>query len=390
MRPTIIRSTIVLTAAAVLLPLGFSTGGAQLKSGTSPAIAASAAAFTVGIWGDGGPALADEQDKPDQQMYKDGYNLILEEQWFPARKKFAELLQKYPSTGYADDAKYWSAYALMHTDLKKALAAYKEFVAKHPKSSYYSDAVADMANVQAQIEAQRATLQSLRNSLDTLRFAIPTPAPGALAVPDMREFKVNMRHLRWNMRGMGRNLGHLWVPGFRGHVSEDSLDEATRLKLDALAALGEGKEDEKGFQTLKEVALDRQAPLALRLEALDQLQEFTKFDAAGVYVEAAKGDTSEQVQSAAIEFLRRSVKDRNKAVESLSSLFGALPRSRADQRAMIVYEIADVGNDRAVDFLSNVARNDKDYELRSDAVYYLGNIGGDKARAALYEILKSK
>jgi HEAT repeat protein len=57
---------------------------------------------------------------------------------------------------------------------------------------------------------------------------------------------------------------------------------------------------------------------------------------------------------------------------------------------MIVYEVADVGNDRAVEFLLRVAKSDADYNLRSDAVYYLGNIGGDKARTALYEILKSK
>ena len=49
-----------------------------------------------------------------------------------------------------------------------------------------------------------------------------------------------------------------------------------------------------------------------------------------------------------------------------------------------------MGNDKAVDFLKNVAMSDEDFDLRRDAVYYLGNIGGEKARSALYEILKSK
>jgi HEAT repeat protein len=43
-----------------------------------------------------------------------------------------------------------------------------------------------------------------------------------------------------------------------------------------------------------------------------------------------------------------------------------------------------------VDFLTTIALRHDDYELRRDAVYYLGNIGGEKARAALYEILRGK
>jgi hypothetical protein len=30
----------------------------------------------------------------------------------------------------------------------------------------------------------------------------------------------------------------------------------------------------------------------------------------------------------------------------------------------------------------------EDYDLRRDAVYYLGSIGGENARSALYDILK--
>jgi len=67
-----------------------------------------------------------------------------------------------------------------------------------------------------------------------------------------------------------------------------------------------------------------------------------------------------------------------------------LPAEKKDQRETIFYTIADIGNDKAVDFLINVARDNKDYELRSQAIYYLGNIGGEKARVALYDILKDK
>lgn len=67
-----------------------------------------------------------------------------------------------------------------------------------------------------------------------------------------------------------------------------------------------------------------------------------------------------------------------------------LPERRKYQRQIIFYNIAEIGNDKAIDFLANVARINKDYELRRDAIYYLGSIGSEKARSILYEILKSK
>jgi HEAT repeat protein len=56
----------------------------------------------------------------------------------------------------------------------------------------------------------------------------------------------------------------------------------------------------------------------------------------------------------------------------------------------LFYSIAEVGNDKAVDFLTNVALTHENYDLRTNAVYYLGSIGSEKARASLYRILKGQ
>ena len=74
----------------------------------------------------------------------------------------------------------------------------------------------------------------------------------------------------------------------------------------------------------------------------------------------------------------------------LVDLFNAIPKDRTEQVQTIFYSIAEVGNDKAVDFLTTIGLGYDDYELRRDAVYYLGNIGGERARAALYEILRGK
>jgi TolA-binding protein len=39
---------------------------------------------------------------PGYQLYRDGYRLILAEQWGEARKKFSELLRRYPHSRYLE------------------------------------------------------------------------------------------------------------------------------------------------------------------------------------------------------------------------------------------------------------------------------------------------
>ncbi|MBI3586796.1 MAG: HEAT repeat domain-containing protein [Ignavibacteriales bacterium] len=67
-----------------------------------------------------------------------------------------------------------------------------------------------------------------------------------------------------------------------------------------------------------------------------------------------------------------------------------MPKERTRSLESVIYAVASIGNDQAVDFLGKVAKTSENYDIRRRAVYYLGNIGGDKARAVLLEILKAK
>jgi HEAT repeat protein len=177
----------------------------------------------------------------------------------------------------------------------------------------------------------------------------------------------------------------LWTPH-----DDEKLDPDTRVRLEALYAIGDTREDETSFQTLKEVALDRGQHPRLREAAIEVLSDSKKFDATPFLLDLAKRDTSEQIQDAAIEVIGRSGRDKNASVNALITLFHAVPGSRTDRLETVLFTIADVGNDKAVEFLSNVATTHENVELRSEAVYYLGTIGGEKARSALYRILKNK
>jgi HEAT repeat protein len=55
-----------------------------------------------------------------------------------------------------------------------------------------------------------------------------------------------------------------------------------------------------------------------------------------------------------------------------------------------LYALAVIGDDRAIDFVAQVARSSKNRPLRDDAIFYLGNIGTDRARQALLKIVKGE
>ena len=323
-----------------------------------------------------------EDDKSDSgyALYKEGYSLVLEEKYAAARKKFEELLAKYPGSSYADDARYWTAYSLRNTDREKAIGDYRKFIREHPKSAYYDDAVADLNALQIEMP-------------EMPQGATAPPAPGFPRRPTAVAVGPNTGNLLRQMKREMRQMSRIGVARpspapFAMWGKEEKLDDATRLKMDALYALGETKEDDRSFSTLKEVALDARQVHPLREAAMDALSGFTKHDALSVFVEIAQKDTSADIQGFAIDYIGEHGTDKNQRVTVLEDLFRSLPKSRTDQRKTIVYTIADVGNDRAVDFLKRVALADEDYDFRRDAVYYLGSIGGENARSALYEILK--
>ena len=345
------------------------------------------------VWAAGPPAAgsvgvfrADDRSDPGYGLYKEGYGLILEEKYADARKKFQALLAKYPRSSYADDARYWTAYSYRSSDAQKAIAEYERFLKEYPKSQYIDDVVADIAALRAPRSAG-ATPRAVAVA-PTAPFA--SVAPLAAVAPTPANMENMMRHLRRQMRELGRpGPGMIGIMGTPA-PGEEQLDDATRIKMDALYALGETKEDDRAFATLRDVALDPHAVHPLREAAMDALAGFTRHDVMSVFVDIARQDTSADLQGYAIDYIGEHGTDKNQRVTVLAGLYGAVPATRAEQRKEIVYAIASIGNERAVDFLKNVALSDEDLGCRRDAVYYLGSIGGESARAALYDILKGR
>jgi len=306
-------------------------------------------------------AAGENTEDPGFPLYKAGYNLVLDGQWDEARKKFAELLSKFPKSEYEDDAMYWTAYSWAGSNQwNEAIDVYRQFMDEYPLSTYSDDALADLTEAEA-----RASSRQFPPPLET-----------------MRQHRIALEQIQRETREMARQL--------RGGEPSAPvpIDPETELRLVALDALGQDNEDEKSFRTLKEVVLDHSNPVVLREQAIYILANFRKIDVLPVFVELVKKDTGEIIQNVAIDHIVNL--DRARSVDALIDIWHSIPEHQQDRRSHVFYAIAEVGNDKAVDFLTNVVHNYHRPELRREAVYYLGAIGSDRARNALYEILKGK
>lgn len=316
------------------------------------------------------------QDDPGYELYKAGYAFILDEQWEKAVKAFADLTRKYPTSDYLDDAQYWVAYSLMNSAVfDKARDAYRSFLERFPNSSYYDDVVADLTEVESAMQAASGAPKA---------GPLFTPIPPSLPLEQMRALEEHRRAIE-TQRQLANEL-------FWGTPHPDSrsmgTDPETQLRMDALNALGEHKEDEAAFLTLKEVMLNEKNPIPLREGALHVLSEFRKFDPLPVYSQLAKTDTSSYMRQLALDYITSF--DRSKSVEILIDIFNSIPGHDKNQISRVFYAIAEVGDDKAVDFLGVVAKAHTNLGLRREAIYYLGAIGSDRARALLYDILQGK
>lgn len=364
--------------------------GLASRPGAQPTPAASPSRRIGAVLAVPPPGIRDSNpDDPAHPAYRKAYELILRERWKEARDAFTALVKDHPRSEYVDDAEYWIAYSWRESDQVRAMGAYKDFVAKHKESPYYDDALADMDQLLARSLVLAAPAPSVTSVVrpgtppvlaipaDSSLLSTTTVLPVPAIAPMMRYSRIG---------GMLRGVPGLAWP-FRSWNDEE-LDDRTKLRLEAVDALGRSGEDAKSFGTLRAIALDRKEARAVRVSAIETLSGFRKHDALPVVAEIARTDTSEEMRLFAIDCIGRAARDREKALDALLDLYRSYGPGDDGKRRMVFYAIASVGTDRAVDFLAGVARSRDSYELRRDAIHYLGSIGGEKARAVLLEVLE--
>ncbi len=341
---------------------------------------------------------AGETDDPAYALYREGYSSVLREDWAEARKIFVELRRRFPASSYREDAEYWTAFSWKQEDPEKAREAYEKFIREHRGGRYFGDAIADLRMLE--IEAALARVPQPPPSLAPVAEEIRIEVPG-----ELRRIELDMERLaRAQSHMMNRSLmviregDTLLAKAFpsqpRIRIAHPGLDDPElQMRLNALDAMIAGKRDEAAFNALHEIAIDDAQPVPIRQIALNSLAGFSRKDPGAVFLMVADRDTNETIQRIAIELFAASNRPRSDRTERLMNMFKRFEGSGQSRQGVLsttLYALAVIGDDRAIDFVAQIARSSKNQPLRDDAIFYLGNIGTDRARQALLKIVKGE
>jgi tetratricopeptide (TPR) repeat protein len=333
----------------------------------------------------------EQQDDPAYQLYKTGYNLILQSNWKDAQKRFEEVLKLYPTSSYRDDANYWYAYCLKYQNERKAIGALRKFLREFPKSSYRSDALEDLAELQTRIQRNIVVLPD-SFPRGGIHVQIPDIQVKVPAINVYQDWDWDFPGDRFAVSAFSDEMQDEmeWGYGYWPLVGKDkNLDENTRLKISALRGIA-ADHDSESFQTVRDLLVDRSESPRLREEALRIFSRYEKFDILPTLKDVAKNDPDRRLRHGAIYYIRKSGRDKEAAAGTLIELYTATPKDSTTLKERLLYSIARTGTRRGSDFLVNIAKSNEDYSLRESALYWLGKYGEGKKKKALYEILKQK
>jgi len=306
----------------------------------------------------------EDQDDPSYTLYKAGYKLVLDEKWAEARKKFSEVLSKYPRSKYSAEALYWTAYSWKYSDKKKAIETYKSFMKQYPTSNYYDDASGDLGRLENPVVPRPD------------RFA-PPQAGYAVTAPELARAAATISEAA-STYGVVHDA-HIYPEG-------KADDPEVRMKVEAFQALIRSNKDEKTFELVRETLLDPKQPYRLRETALYALRQFEKKDLSDLYLQVMKSDTSKLLtQNIIYQLGFYAERGDEKIIDVLKQTALDSNQDRRLREASLQALCAAKRPD-LLNFYAEVARNDVDLHVRQSALYQIAQSGSANEDTA-YKLL---
>ncbi len=162
-------------------------------------------------------------------------------------------------------------------------------------------------------------------------------------------------------------------------------DEDMRMNLLHHLQRGDHIDKYQYADLIKKLALDTEETRNVRLTSLNALLRLDDDEKINTLLRIAKHDRDKEMRHFAIIALTRM--DKSLSFQTLTDLMDIPEMQNPATFGVLLHSIASIGAGESVDILAHVARTHENYEIRRYAIRMLGNIGGEKARGVLYEIL---
>ena len=311
-------------------------------------------------------AKADE-DALAKALYEAAKQSIYNKSYDKAVEQFLSLQNKYGKSLYGQDGLYWLGYSLdKHAaslaDVKQQLemkqVAFEHLdslLKKYPANAWIKDA--KILQVQIAEELARSGLGRYRKYIDeSIHGGIER---GHLPVPP-----------------------ELPVPPPVISNPRKTMDSETELKLVALNALM-NMDEEKAFPILEKLMRDEKRP-ELREHALFVLSQSGSPKVLPILVAVAEKDPSPEMRQRAAFWLGQRHDE-----EAFAALLRIYDTADVKLKDTLIMSFAQSGNPKGLAKVTEIAKNEKDPEIRSKALFWLGQTQGEKAIPTLLDVYKT-
>lgn len=257
---------------------------------------------------------------PERKAFRDGRELLLEENWARAAERFNDYIADYPKDANVDAALYWMAFALKKQDkFREADRAVSRLIAEFPSSTWVDDAKAlrieiaprlgntelidKEANAPGNDEAKLLALHNLFSSSPEQAIALSTNifAGDSGATRSFKESTITM---------LGRYGGKRAWPLL---VDIARRESDSRLRRSAIYWLGK-EEDARTLAALKDLALNA-TETNVGLAAVSAILQQGSPQALESLADIARAATCFEVRKQAESLLRTSATVSNKPVK---------------------------------------------------------------------------
>ena len=314
------------------------------------------------------------QADPADSLYRLARTALNRGEYRRAADLFGEISQKYPSSAYASDARYWRAFALYRLggreDLRTALVALQDSGRGFRQASLQTDAPVLAARIRGALA---------RDGDENARQAL-TVAAGQTGACDREDLAVRVEALN----SLGQTDPESTTPILRRLLARRDDCSAT-LRRAALYLLGRRTDDEA--RDLVMSAARNDPDIRVRAEALRFLAAMPGDQPVATIEEMARTPGNEELQRAAVAALGRS--DSPRARQSLRNIIERTDLSESLRATALGSVDADHVSDNGAYIRSVYPKLDTP-RLKAAAIHSIARIGGTDNDQFLLGIVRNQ
>lgn len=315
------------------------------------------------------------------KIFREGRDLISEEDWDEASGKFAEYMRKYPKGKDVDAAMYWMAYALAKQEkFQEADRALARLINTFPNSRWRDDAKAlqlQLPNKQPDQNIEGYSEETQIIALQSLFQGNPERGAG-MAAEILRDPKRSKRLKEAAVTLIGQHHSSTGMDLLM-NIARNEAD--TKLRKAAIFWLGQSG-DERALDMLKEFATSS-TDAEVGKAAIFAISQNGGARAMQMLSEMARSASNRKLREEAIFWLGQRGGDEGSADELLR-IYDA--DNDTEIRKKIIFSLSQMGNERARQKLFDIARTSDNPATRGEAIFWIGQTGGGRGVDSLIQL----